>query len=228
MTAENQLARFRSLWQSECMTSVTDEIAKPFTIRIAAERTGVSSKTIRRWQHPIMNDAKHPLRPHFSPSAKQVREFKKNKHPFTIRFSEAAYRELEVWIDREGKPRRSASAAASSSQAEDQKDLRIKYLEEKLDEERNHSRQMQARQMEVQTEFNVLMKMLTEKLDVLPSARPQEESDSQVVDAIVLPSQAEEGSESGVVEATIQQARPEKRIPWWKRGPRINVQFSAR
>ncbi len=92
-----ELARPSSIWQAGCMSDA-EAIAKTITIKIAAQRLGVSTKTVRRWQGKIIDQPRHTLRKHFDPLPKQEREFKEKNHPFTWKFSDVAFQGLRQTV----------------------------------------------------------------------------------------------------------------------------------
>ncbi len=188
--------------------SDAEAIAKAITIKIAAKRLGVSTKTVRRWQGKIIDQPRHTLRKHFDPLPKQEREFKEKNHPFTWKFSDEALQDLRETVKKMKVDQPMESGVGESSEKVAELQQEVKYLRDELTKERKHNRTMQEEQNERQREFHTLMGQLTERLE-LPAPKERgrgfEHASAVVVDA-------ETAKENG--------------RPWWKRGPRIDVKLS--
>jgi len=188
--------------------AVAEAIAKTITIKIAAKRLGVSTKTVRRWQGKIIDQPRHALRKHFDPLPKQERELKEKNHPFTWKFSDVAFQSLREAVKKLKVDQPPETGVGESSQKVDDLQQEVTYLRTELEKEREHSRRMQEETNERQREFHVLMKQFTDRLE-LPAPKQRgrgvERASAVVVDA-------DTAKENG--------------RPWWKRGPRIDVKLS--
>ncbi len=189
---------------------VADADAKTITIKMAARRLGVSTKTVRRWQAKIIEQTRHPLRKQFEPLPKQEREFKEKNHPFTWKFSDEAFQGLRETVRKlkADQPRESGVGESGEKVTELQQE--VKYLRDELAKEREHSRRMQEETNERQREFHILMKQFT---DIRGLAAPEGRGGGL----------ERKTAAEGPVDAV---SATEKHRRWWKRGPRIDVKLS--